>query len=94
MAWAPCGAWCDTQQVSPPFGLAGHGQDGVALHRHAGQALADHRDLGDGVGALEGVDVVAERGGEADVGAVLGEQDRARPGASAAAAVVTAGSGS
>ena len=34
-------------------GLAGHGDDAVVLHRHAGQPLADHGDLGDHVGALE-----------------------------------------
>ena len=57
-------------------GLTGYGDEAVALHRHAGQALADHRDLGDLVGSFEGVDVVADVRGEADVRAVLGEQQR------------------
>ena len=51
--------------------------DAVVLHRHARQTLADHRDLGDRVGPLAGIAaVLAELGGEADVRACLGEQQR------------------
>ena len=58
--------------------FARHREDAVGLHRHAGQALAHHRDLGDDVGAVErvGVAFLGEGGGEADVRTVLGEQQR------------------
>ncbi len=54
------------------------GQDAVGLHRDARQALAHHRQLGDDVGPFERVGVVAfgERGAEAHVRAVLGEEER------------------
>ena len=58
--WIACGAWCETQQREAAVAV-GHGDDAVGLHRHAGEPLADHRDLGDDVGALERVDVLAER---------------------------------
>ena len=57
-------------------GLARHGHDAVALHRHAGEALAHHGDLGDHVGALERVDILTELRGEADVRTIFGEQKR------------------
>ena len=39
--------------MRPPS--VGHGEDAVGLHRHAGEPLAHHRDLGDRVGAFERV---------------------------------------
>ena len=40
-----CGAWCDTQQREAA--VLRDGEDAVGLHRHAGEALAHHGDLGD-----------------------------------------------
>ena len=57
--------------------VLGNGDDAVGLHRHAGQTLTDHRDLGDRVGTLARIAaVLAELGGEADVRAGVGEQQR------------------
>ena len=71
-----CGAWCETQHVSVAVGR--YGQDAVGLHGNAGQALAHHGDLGDRVGAGERVGIALgwEVGAEADVGAMVGEQQR------------------
>ena len=57
--------------------VLGNGDDAVVLHRHTGETLADHRDLGDGVGTLARVAaLLAELGGEAHVRAGVGEQQR------------------
>ena len=58
-----------------PVNVARLGQRAIVLHRRTGQPLADHGDLGDGVGTLERVDVGTVLGPEAHVGSVLGEQD-------------------
>ena len=59
--------------------VLGDAQHAVVLHRHAGEALADHRDLGDGVGTFARVFVgpaLGELAGEAHVRAGVGEEQR------------------
>ena len=51
-------------------------EQAVVLHRHAREALAHHRHLGDDVRAFEGIGVFTVSRGEAHVRAVLGEQQR------------------
>ena len=54
----------------------GSAKNAVVLHRRAGQTLTDHGDFTDRVGPLEGVDILAVFGAEADVGAVFREEQR------------------
>ena len=56
--------------------IAGSGEDAVGLHRSPSEALADHRDLGNHVGALERIDIRPVLRAEAHVRPVLGKQDR------------------
>ena len=59
-----------------PF-VGGHREDAVGLHRHPGEPLAHHGHLSDGRRTFDRVGVVAlgELGAEADVRAVLREQE-------------------
>ena len=56
--------------------FARHHEASVRLHGHAGQPLADHRQLGDDVGAHERILLGADGRSEAHVGAVVGKEER------------------
>ena len=92
-AWAACGAWCDTQHVSPPSGSPGTAR--MALHSIGTPAsrwltiVTSATASAPSRASTSSPNVVAKQMLEPCSGKMIGAS-----GASAAAAVVTAGSGS